>query len=63
MDVPLPGDVATLVPEILMEGAQGHSVSVSPEEEELPTSEAAELFNVSYPHLVKLLEEGAPFVR
>ena len=54
----LPRDVMAVVLEILTEVAQGHSVSVGSEEEELTTSEAAELLNVSRPHLVKLLEEG-----
>jgi len=58
VDMPLPRDLMTVILEILTEVAQGHSVSVGPEEEELTTSEAAELLNVSRPHLVKLLEEG-----
>lgn len=58
VDVPLPRDLMTVILEILTEVAQGHSVSVGPEEEELTTSEAAELLNVSRPHLVKLLEGG-----
>jgi len=56
--MPLPRHFMTLVFEILTEVAQGHSVSVGSEGEELTTSEAAELLNVSRPHLVKLLEEG-----
>ena len=48
----------TLVLELLTEIAQGHSVSVGAEDEELTTSGAAGLLNVSRPHLVKLLEEG-----
>jgi excisionase family DNA binding protein len=58
VDMPLPRDLMTMILEIMTEVAQGHSVSVGPEEEELTTSEAAELLNVSRPHLVKLLEEG-----
>lgn len=50
--------VATLMLEILSEVAHGHSVSIGTEEEELTTSEAAELLNLSRPHLVKLLEDG-----
>lgn len=58
VDMPLPHDLMTVILEILTEVARGHSVSVGPEKEELTTSEAAELLNVSRPHLVKLLEEG-----
>lgn len=58
VDMPLPRDLMTVILEILTEVAQGHSVSVGSEEEELTTSEAAELLNVSRPHLVKLLEKG-----
>ena len=58
ISMPLPRHFMTLVFEILTEVAQGHSVSVGSEGEELTTSEAAELLNVSRPHLVKLLEEG-----
>jgi excisionase family DNA binding protein len=58
VDMPLPRHFMALVLEILTEVAQGHSVSVGSEDEELTTSEAAELLNVSRPHLVKLLEEG-----
>ena len=58
VDMPLPRDLMTVILEVLTDVAQGHSVSVGPEEEELTTSEAAELLNVSRPHLVKLLEEG-----
>jgi len=58
VDMPLPRHFTTLILELLAEVAQGHSVSVSAEDEELTTSEAAELLNVSRPHLVKLLEEG-----
>jgi excisionase family DNA binding protein len=58
ISMPLPRHFMTLVFELLTEVAQGHSVSVGSEGDELTTSEAAELLNVSRPHLVKLLEEG-----
>ena len=54
----LPRRFASLMIEVLTEVAQGRAVSIDTEEEELTTSEAAELLNVSRPHLVKLLEEG-----
>ena len=56
--LPLPRSLAVAFFEVLTEVAQGHSVSVGVGEEELTTSEAAELLGVSRPHLVKLLEEG-----
>jgi excisionase family DNA binding protein len=58
VSVTLPQSLAAAFLEVLTEVAQGHSVSVGFEEEELTTSEAAELLGVSRPHLVKLLEEG-----
>jgi excisionase family DNA binding protein len=54
----LPRGVASLMVEALTEVAQGRAVTISTEEEELTTSEAAELLNVSRPHFVKLLEAG-----
>jgi excisionase family DNA binding protein len=54
----LPRSFTSLMIEVLTEVAQGRAVSIDTEEEELTTSEAAELLNVSRPHLVKLLEEG-----
>jgi excisionase family DNA binding protein len=57
-EVPLPRHFTTLTLEILTEVGQGCSVSIGTGEGELTTSEAAELLNVSRPHLVKLIEEG-----
>jgi excisionase family DNA binding protein len=54
----LPRHFTSVMIEVLLEIAQGRSVSIGTEEEELTTGEAAELLNVSRPHLVKLLEEG-----
>ena len=56
--ISLPGAAAGLLLDLLSDLAEGRSVSVSDADEELTTREAAELLNVSRPHLTKLLKEG-----
>lgn len=47
---------------ILSSMAQGKAVSLIPSDSEVSTQQAADMLNVSRPHLVKLLEKGAlPF--
>lgn len=63
-DVELPTSALKLLIDILAELADGNAVKVVPVYAELTTQEAADLLNVSRPHLIKLLEDGAlPFHR
>ena len=62
--VELPTSALRLLIDILAELAGGDAVKVVPVHAELTTQEAADLLNVSRPHLLKLLEDGAlPFHR
>ena len=58
----LPPLAVRLLLGILTELGRGNAVSVAPVQAELTTNQAAELLNVSRPHLTKLLEAGViPF--
>ena len=61
-DLILPRQALALLRDLLVEMAQGNAVTIVPTHAVLTTQEAANILNVSRPHLVKLLEEGAiPF--
>ena len=55
----IPESVLKLVVALLGEISQGNAVVVMPMRAELTTVEAADFLNVSRPHLIKLLEQGA----
>jgi excisionase family DNA binding protein len=62
--IELPKAASKVLLEALAEIAKGNGVAVVPVKPELSTQEAADLLNVSRPHLIKLLERGdIPFHR
>ncbi|MGO4762582.1 helix-turn-helix domain-containing protein [Cupriavidus sp. 2KB_3] len=62
--IELPTSALRLLLDILAELANGNAVKIVPVHAELTTQEAADILNVSRPHLVKLLEDGVlPFHR
>jgi excisionase family DNA binding protein len=56
--VELPTSALSLLIDILSEFADGNAVKVVPVHAELTTQEAADVLNVSRPHLVKMLENN-----
>jgi excisionase family DNA binding protein len=58
-DLVLPRQSLVLLRDLLTEMAQGNAVTILPTHAEVTTQEAANILNVSRPHLVKLLEDGA----
>ena len=56
--ITLPIDVLPQLAEIFNHIAKGNEIKILPIKQELTTSEAAEILNVSRPYLVNLLESG-----
>lgn len=54
----IPKKAALLLFDILDKMAEGKSFTLIPSDAEISTQQAADMLNVSRPHLVKLLEEG-----
>ena len=54
----MPRSVYRALEQVVHEMARGNAVRVLPVKAELSTQQAADLLNVSRPHLVKLLERG-----
>jgi excisionase family DNA binding protein len=57
-EIILPRAAVALLRDLLTEMAQGRAVNLIPVHAELTTQQAADLLNVSRPHLVKLINEG-----
>ncbi|HMJ46562.1 MAG TPA: excisionase family DNA-binding protein [Ferruginibacter sp.] len=54
----IPKKALSLLFHILSNMAQGRSITLIPSDAEVSTQQAADMLNVSRPHLVKLLEDG-----
>ena len=57
-ELPIPESIYTVIRRVVHEMTQGNAVSVVPVHMELTTQQAADLLNVSRPHLIKLLDDG-----
>lgn len=56
--VTVPAKALHLLFHILNNMAEGKAISLVPSDSEIPTQQAADMLNVSRPHIVKLLESG-----
>ena len=57
-EIELPAAIFKTLLKLLMEIGNGNTVAVIPVHSELTTGQAADLLNMSRPHLVKLVEQG-----
>lgn len=57
--IDIPSEMVPLIVEMLEQLLEGNAVTIAPIHTELTTQQAADLLNVSRPHLVKLLEAKA----
>ena len=57
--VSVPRKALDLLFNILSNMAEGKSISLVPSDSEVSTQQAADMLNVSRPHIVKLLEQGS----
>lgn len=55
--ITIPKKVLSLLSTIIQNMAEGKTISIVPSNSELSTQQAAEMLNVSRPHLIKLLEK------
>ena|SRR5579872_3837135 len=63
-EIPLPESVSHALRQLVHYLAQNKAVTVVPINKELSTQDAADILNISRPHLIKLLEQGAmPFTK
>lgn len=56
--ITIPANIFRIMIQMLVEMGNGNAVAVVPISAELTTQQAADLLNVSRPHLVKLLHDG-----
>jgi excisionase family DNA binding protein len=56
--IEIPPKAFSLLYDILCKMAEGKSITIIPSDSEVSTQQAADMLNVSRPHIVKLLEEG-----
>lgn len=56
--VDLPRGMASVLRDVLVNFAAGNAVEIMPLHAELTTQQAADILNVSRPHVVKLMDEG-----
>jgi excisionase family DNA binding protein len=62
--ITIPKNALLFLSDILQNMAEGKTISIIPSDSELSTQQAADMLNVSRPHLVKVLESGLlPFTK